>query len=930
MAAYLHPPRSGEYTFWIASDDSSDLRLSTDEDPTRVRKIAFVMEGFWTNPHEWDRFPVQRSEPVYLQSDKSYYIEAYQEQALQDDHLSVAWEGPGIARSVIPGMYLTPWAGTARTARMDGNGGDQTNGVLREYWTNYTAGSVTPVIPAGPAGAASVSRDASFQVIGAGTRPEPRTVDLRQPLLPENNFRWIQTEGILTFVSADGPSATLELAAGPRRVSVHVAQWNQPRLQAGQNSHVRVEGVCEGVNDANGVLATGFIWVPASEDVRLLEAVSDQEESIVPSSSPTNSIGSFGGYYVARGAVTFDGSFSGRRYLYVQDIQGSVLVSDADRVLRTSLEVGQRVQVGGALSAGKVGFQLVPITLRLLGWQCLPLPASAGGDSEYRDGQWTEVEGVVRSIRADGVLSVMGAGGPVWVWSPLIPVDNSLVDCAVRLRGVISLGTEDAPLLLVGSRQFVEIEEQGPKDPFSLPLSQISDLDSLRPSGPRVHRVKVAGTITYANEATVFLQDNSGPVRLQLRQAPSVHPGDRFEAVGFPEARGSVRLLAEPDLHATGIGPEVEPCELDLHEALAKNHNGTLVQVRGNLLAETHRGPDQVLALQSGQRVFEAVLPSNNGRLPPLTPGSLLNVTGVCITDLIPGPNTKPANWETPSLASLQILLRAPTDITVQRGPPWWTPMKGVALVGFLLTVLGATLLWIRLQGRRYERRQSAQLEFSRQILKSQETERHRIAANLHDSLGQNLLVIKNQARLAMQPDLDRPGVFERLNEISGMASQVIEEVRQITHDLRPSELDRLGLSQTLRGTIRRVSESCPTSFASHVDEIDGLFDSDDEIHIYRILQEGLSNVVKHSGATEATALVRKEGDSLLIIVRDNGRGLASGNGNGAELPHAGLGLSGINERAKILRGKATFGSDLGRGFRLTVEIPLPAKHDTR
>jgi signal transduction histidine kinase len=256
--------------------------------------------------------------------------------------------------------------------------------------------------------------------------------------------------------------------------------------------------------------------------------------------------------------------------------------------------------------------------------------------------------------------------------------------------------------------------------------------------------------------------------------------------------------------------------------------------------------------------------------------------------------------------------------------------MKGVALVGFLLTVLGATLLWIRLQGRRYERRQSAQLEFSRQILKSQETERHRIAANLHDSLGQNLLVIKNQARLAMQPDLDRPGVFERLNEISGMASQVIEEVRQITHDLRPSELDRLGLSQTLRGTIRRVSESCPTSFASHVDEIDGLFDSDDEIHIYRILQEGLSNVVKHSGATEATALVRKEGDSLLIIVRDNGRGLASGNGNGAELPHAGLGLSGINERAKILRGKATFGSDLGRGFRLTVEIPLPAKHDTR
>ncbi|HVO79471.1 MAG TPA: PA14 domain-containing protein, partial [Terriglobales bacterium] len=295
MAAYLHPPTSGEYTFWIASDDSSDLRLSTDEDPTKVRKIAFVMEGFWTNPHEWERFPFQRSEPVFLQSNKSYYIEAYQEQALQDDHLSVAWEGPGIPRSVIAGMYLTPWPGTAFTAPMNGNGADRTNGVLREYWTNYTAGSVTPVAPAGPAGAALLGRDVSFQVLGAAPPPEPRTVDLRQPLLPENNFCWIQTEGILTFVSAEGPSATLELAAGPRRVSVHVAQWNQPRLQAGQNSRVRVEGVCEGVSDANGDLATGFIWVPASGVVRLLEPVGDQEESLVPWDSPTNSAGSFGG-----------------------------------------------------------------------------------------------------------------------------------------------------------------------------------------------------------------------------------------------------------------------------------------------------------------------------------------------------------------------------------------------------------------------------------------------------------------------------------------------------------------------------------------------------------------------------------------------------------------------------------------------------------
>ena len=274
-------------------------------------------------------------------------------------------------------------------------------------------------------------------------------------------------------------------------------------------------------------------------------------------------------------------------------------------------------------------------------------------------------------------------------------------------------------------------------------------------------------------------------------------------------------------------------------------------------------------------------------------------------------------------MASLQILLRAPADITIQSGPPWWSARKVAALISFLLFVLGGTLLWMRLQGRRYERLQLAQLEFSRQILKSQEAERHRIAANLHDSLGQNLLVIKNLAVLAMQPAPDKRATFDRLDAISGMASQVIEEVRQITHDLRPSQLERVGLTQTLRGTVRRVSENCPIEFASHVDEIDGQFDNDAEIHIYRILQEALNNIVKHSGATEATVVVRKEAGAVTMIVRDNGRGIADAMANGVELSRAGFGLSGIDERARILRGKALFDSRPGQGFRLTVEIPL-------
>ena len=274
-------------------------------------------------------------------------------------------------------------------------------------------------------------------------------------------------------------------------------------------------------------------------------------------------------------------------------------------------------------------------------------------------------------------------------------------------------------------------------------------------------------------------------------------------------------------------------------------------------------------------------------------------------------------------MASVQILARSPQDVVVLTGPPWWTWKKVVTLIGILLGVVAATTLRIELLRKRFERRQRAQLAFSRQILKSQESDRRRIAANLHDSLGQNLQVIRSQARLGLQPVLDASAVRQCLDQISGVASQAIEEVRQITHDLRPHLLDQLGLTQTLRATIRRVSENCPIVFAAHVDDIDGLFGSESEIHVYRIVQEGLNNVVKHSSATEATVVVKRQQHVLTIAVRDNGRGFSRNSEINGDSAGAGFGLSSISERARILGGDVTYESQPGEGFGLTIEIPL-------
>ena len=141
MRGILRPPVTGYYSFWIASDNSSELWLSTDASPSRIRKLAFMGRFAWSNPGEWTRFPSQHAEPVFLQAGESYYIEALHEQSHGGSHLAVAWEGPSISRSVIPGTYLTPWQEPGWPA-------GPTNGILREYWTNYCAADLAGIVRA--------------------------------------------------------------------------------------------------------------------------------------------------------------------------------------------------------------------------------------------------------------------------------------------------------------------------------------------------------------------------------------------------------------------------------------------------------------------------------------------------------------------------------------------------------------------------------------------------------------------------------------------------------------------------------------------------------------------------------------------------------------------------------------------------------------
>jgi len=906
MRGWLHPPVTGNYTFWIASDDSSELWLSPGTDPARARRIAF-MSG-WTDRHNWSRFPSQRSEALFLEAGQSYYIEALQEQESAESHLAVAWQGPTLKQSVIDGRFVVPWRGAAEVPSAGSDSGTA-QGISREFWTDYSVGTLVPFKARRAAEVGLTVHEMQIAVLADGAWPDPQSFDPSQELAVEDGYRWVEGEGSVKFLATDGRSATLELAVGGNRVLVRVASWQGSLPSLRPHLRARFRGVREGVRDATEHLMTGLIWAPSELDVSFFDEPGEPPQGLEPPLKDPVAAG-IGGYFLTRGVVTFNDRVRDKECIFIQDAQNGMFVSQAERDLSTQLQVGQAVKIGGPLLPGKYAPGIRPATVNILGWQNLPtpvIPSAEAPAASYREGQWTEIEGVARAVNSDGTVLVMGKRVPLLVWVGRTDRESleNLVNSTLRLRGVMSLELFGSPALLVPSRSFIEVMEPAPE----LPAKPVP-VNSLIVSGSEngwSHQVKVAGTVIYRSARYFYLQDESGGVRIELHNEPPSRVGTTVEAVGFPGTERSAPRLNDTTWRSLETSQPVVPASLDPDNPDSAR-NGMLVTIEARLLASKTRGADLILELQAHHHVFEAVLENPANRMQPVATGSVLRVTGVCVLETASS-----------SVALAQVLLRTPLDAALLQGPPWWTWQRTATAICLLLTILAASLLRIDFLKRRFARQQASRLEFARGMLESQESERRRIAASLHDSLGQNLLVIRSQAHLALQSMADQPGVRQRLEEISDTTGQALNEVREITHDLRPYQLDRLGLTQSIRAITRKVSESHSVSFACHVDEIDGIFNNNSEIHVYRIIQEGINNIVKHSGATEAAVVIKSTPEVLSISIRDNGRGFSAGGAT----PDMGFGISGIRERAEIMGGTARIDSVPGQGGNLQIQIPL-------
>jgi two-component system sensor histidine kinase UhpB len=216
--------------------------------------------------------------------------------------------------------------------------------------------------------------------------------------------------------------------------------------------------------------------------------------------------------------------------------------------------------------------------------------------------------------------------------------------------------------------------------------------------------------------------------------------------------------------------------------------------------------------------------------------------------------------------------------------------------------------------GRLLERIEDERRRAGRLQLRAQEEERKRVARDLHDEVNQALTAIL--LRLEALTQIAPPRLRDELAETKGLANQAMEELLQLARQLRPTALDDHGFLPAIEEQLRRfkAQHGIATELTTH-GPLDDL-GNDQQLVLYRVTQEALNNVARHSGADRVSVEITRQDGTVALEVADDGRGFEAGRED------RGLGLDGMAERARLVNGEFVIDARPGRGTTLRLLVP--------
>jgi len=196
---------------------------------------------------------------------------------------------------------------------------------------------------------------------------------------------------------------------------------------------------------------------------------------------------------------------------------------------------------------------------------------------------------------------------------------------------------------------------------------------------------------------------------------------------------------------------------------------------------------------------------------------------------------------------------------------------------------------------------------FSQNLIMAQEEERTRVARELHDSVGQKLMLLTKKTKEKNDPDMET------------LADGTLGELRSIARGLHPATMEKLGLSAALESMINEVDANTNIFFTHEIENVDSLLPKETSLHVYRIIQEVLNNMVKHSEAKVASVVIEKQEGVIRTVIKDNGKGFDLSE---KIYESTSLGMKTLLERAKIIKSQLSIDSGKEKGTTILLEIP--------
>lgn len=656
--------------------------------------------------------------------------------------------------------------------------------------------------------------------------------------------------------------------------------------------------------------------------IRIKDLPSDADESSLRYASRN---------FRVRGVVTFSDHAFNRNLTFIQDDSAGALVRVLPEMVQYKpLEAGQFVEAEGSIKFSKGAAPLGIGTATVLGSGQMPapLPFPYRATSDAAEGQWVEARGIIRSVQDDGTLLLMEKDGNVKIWvGGARSALERYVDTLVQIRGVYSHRIQSDPVLLVPSLDYIQVQEAPPANRFVIPSFTVDQVNAQQADPQTLHRIKVTGVVTFRDGNLLFVQDNTGSVQVSTISSNAVHVGDLVETVGFPEKHSGFVTFTEALVRRVGRGQPPKPAVLSPADVAEGRYNGSLVRLDAIVLEQKIRNGEQLLELQTGPRVFRAILSQRAPRLASFPVGSRVRVTGINSVQFASHINAITSQQDNSTPATLDVLLRGPADVVLLQRPPWWNWKYSVGLGALCAVIFAISLMWIRTLRRRVDERTRELKAAMARLQKETETsatlvERDRLAGEIHDSLEQGLNGIMMQ--------LD--GVDSKLSEDSNGARHYLEmarnmvrfsraEVRHSLWNLESELLSKGDLGAALTEIARQMSSSNRVRVAIEVLGKPAQLPPATEHHLLRICQEALNNALKHAEAKHIQITLNYSGQSVRLSVADDGRGFAPDSvltGTGMH-----LGLRNLRSRARKIKGRLDVISQPAKGTTIEVKVPI-------